>query len=111
MKMGSNASLFEQRGDAWVTPREGREKFGRNLESENPEADSHLFATRVKYSKRKEIAGVAIGKVKQASEKVDDKRVLANKLILLNRAINKGRKAKDVRQTIEEQRRRKALFE
>jgi hypothetical protein len=34
--------VFEQRGDPMVSPREGREKYGRNLETENPDFDRYF---------------------------------------------------------------------
>lgn len=41
----SVGGIFEKRGDPMVSPREGREKFGRNLETENPDFDRY-FADR-----------------------------------------------------------------
>ena len=35
----SMGGIFEKRGDPMVSPREGLEKFGRNLETENPDYD------------------------------------------------------------------------
>lgn len=40
---GTMGRVFETRGDPLVSPREGREKFGRNLETENPDYD-RMFA-------------------------------------------------------------------
>lgn len=47
-KMRSNSSIFERRGDPWVTDRNGREDFGRNLETENPEMDQYTRASRAR---------------------------------------------------------------
>lgn len=41
-RVSSNARLFEKRGDPWVSEREGQEKFGRNLNSENPDFDQYF---------------------------------------------------------------------
>jgi hypothetical protein len=44
--MSSNASIFAERGNPWVSDREGREKYGRNVEKENPDYDAQLFAKK-----------------------------------------------------------------
>lgn len=41
-KYSSSARIFARRGDPWVSEREGREKFGRNIESENPDFDQYF---------------------------------------------------------------------
>lgn len=41
----SVAGIFERRGNPLVSAREGREKFGRNIETENPDLDQY-FAER-----------------------------------------------------------------
>jgi hypothetical protein len=43
--ISSNSRLFEKRGDPWVSEKEGQERFGRNLNSENPDFDQY-FANR-----------------------------------------------------------------
>lgn len=45
----SNASVFARRGNPWVSEREGREGYGRNLDTEDPDLD--MF-TRAKSAKR-----------------------------------------------------------
>lgn len=40
---GTMGRVFETRGDPLVSPKEGREKFGRNLDTENPDYD-RMFA-------------------------------------------------------------------
>jgi hypothetical protein len=42
----SNSKIFARRGDPWVSGREGREKFGRNLETENPDLDQFTRARK-----------------------------------------------------------------
>ncbi len=44
--MSSCAAVFEQRGDAWVSPRQGLEDFGRNLQTENPDLDQFTHAKK-----------------------------------------------------------------
>lgn len=40
--------MFDARGDPMVSPREGREKFGRNLETENPDFDRYFAEDRAR---------------------------------------------------------------
>lgn len=40
--------VFEQRGDPMVSAREGREKFGRNLETENPDFDRYFAENKAR---------------------------------------------------------------
>lgn len=40
--------MFEDRGDPWVSPREGLEGFGRNLNTEDPDLDRYTLAKRAK---------------------------------------------------------------
>lgn len=42
----SNSGIFAKRGDPWVSGREGREKFGRNVETENPDLDQFTRARK-----------------------------------------------------------------
>lgn len=42
----SNSKIFARRGDPWVSGREGREKFGRNIETENPDLDQFTRARK-----------------------------------------------------------------
>lgn len=45
VKPGGYSSIgrvFDTRGDPMVSPREGREKYGRNLETENPDFDRYF---------------------------------------------------------------------
>lgn len=44
--MPSNARVFEQMGSPWVSEKEGRENYGRTLETENPETDKDWYAKR-----------------------------------------------------------------
>lgn len=46
-RLSSTAGVFERRGDPLVSPREGQEDFGRNLETENPDMDQYFAARRV----------------------------------------------------------------
>lgn len=51
----SSSRVFERRGDPLVTAREGREKFGRNVETENPDLDQY-FASRAELLRPEQIA-------------------------------------------------------
>lgn len=42
--MSSMASIFEDRGDPWVTEKEGIKLFGRNVVTENPDRDQYAAA-------------------------------------------------------------------
>jgi hypothetical protein len=42
----SGAHLFAKRGDPWISPREGRDLFGRNLRTEDPDMDMFTRASR-----------------------------------------------------------------
>lgn len=42
----SGAQLFAKRGDPWISPREGRALFGRNLRTEDPDMDMFTRAGR-----------------------------------------------------------------
>lgn len=46
MGYAGNAGVFNRRGDAWVSPKEQHKDFGRNIETENPDLDRHLFAKK-----------------------------------------------------------------
>jgi hypothetical protein len=41
-RYASNSGVFEKRGDPWVSEREGKEQFGRNLFSEDPDFDRYF---------------------------------------------------------------------
>jgi hypothetical protein len=76
-RISSNASIFADRGDPWVSDREGREKFGRNLSSENPPLDAYLFGGRPK-----KLDLPVVTKAKPEPEKeIDVRRLLTNKLL------------------------------
>lgn len=88
-KMKSSASIFADRGDPWVTQREGREKFGRNLVSENPEMDAHLFASR----QNKHVPSVI--RAKPDRERPDDnRRRIAGMIMSTKRVISRPRDEK-----------------
>lgn len=51
----SVSGIFERRGDPLVSEREGREKFGRNLETENPDYDRYFAKLAVDLLKPEQI--------------------------------------------------------
>lgn len=69
--------------------------------------DCHLFADKVKADTRKSVGGVVVSKAKPVGKlaKSDDRRVKANKGILLNQQILKEKEAKRVKSIIKEHRR------
>lgn len=77
------ASLFERRGDPWVSPRSGREDFGRNLDTEDPDMDSF---TRARKAPVKTEPPSAFPKKNQDP---DDARRLANLRNQFHRKMNK----------------------
>lgn len=82
-KMSSNASIFADRGDPWVSPREGREKFGRNLSSEQPGQDAYLFAKQA----TKADEPLVVKRSRQPEKPVDVRRQLVSKLLSGKRKI------------------------
>lgn len=50
-RLSSSAGIFEKRGDPMVSPREGLQNYGRNLETENPDYDR--FFARVAHDQLK----------------------------------------------------------
>lgn len=46
--------VFDQRGDPMVSPREGREKYGRNVETENPDFDRYFAEDAAKEREREQ---------------------------------------------------------
>jgi hypothetical protein len=45
-KMSSSSSVFEKKGNPWVTDKEGRKDYGRLLETENPDLDQFFYAKK-----------------------------------------------------------------
>jgi hypothetical protein len=41
-RIKSNSDIFEARGDPWVSDKQGREEYGRNVRTENPEFDRYF---------------------------------------------------------------------
>jgi hypothetical protein len=97
-KMGSNFKIFEDRGDPWVSPREGREKFGRNTNSENPDVDSVLFA-----KKATKVGPPAVVKRKKEAEREPDiARKKAAIALALKRAMNNTVRVEEPDEVIKE---------
>lgn len=41
-RYSSNSGIFERRGDPWVSDKEGRAQYGRNLFTEDPDFDRYF---------------------------------------------------------------------
>ena len=52
--------VFEQRGDPMVTAREGREKFGRNLDTEDPDFDRYFAEKRQEELREERLASALL---------------------------------------------------
>lgn len=50
--VGTMGRVFDQRGDPMVSAREGREKYGRNLSTENPDFDRYFAEDAAKERER-----------------------------------------------------------
>ncbi len=46
VRVHTSASIFERRGDPWVTDKEGRQNYGRNLKAEDPDMDAFFLAKK-----------------------------------------------------------------
>jgi hypothetical protein len=85
--MSSNSSIFADRGDPWVSEREGREKFGRNLSREQPDMDAFLFAGKAK----KEDGEMIKKRGPEPDKPVDIRRLLVSKVLSTKRIIARPR--------------------
>jgi len=82
-RLKTNCSIFEERGDPWVSQREGLRDFGRILETENPDLDCFTRA-----HKRKERHEKGPDKpIKPGSKIADDRRRIMNARIAMNRKL------------------------
>ncbi len=86
-RLSSNASIFAERGDPWVSDREGREKFGRNLSSERPELDAYLFAGRA----RKADVPMVVNRPPSSPKPDDIRRMLVGKILAGKRKVGRPR--------------------
>lgn len=77
LTLSSVAGIFERRGDPMITAREGREKFGRNLDTENPDYDQ-FFASRAVLKPGQVDRGNAFRKLARGPQNVDPQQRAAN---------------------------------
>ncbi len=89
------AGVFERRGDPMVSPREGREKYGRNLETENPDMDRYFAEDRAR--ERAANALLRAGQVdkgnafrKANAKPIDPQRLAANAVLKMEREMRKN---------------------
>lgn len=50
-RLSSSASIFARKGNPWVSDKEGRKDFGRNLDTEEPELDQFTRARKAEPKK------------------------------------------------------------
>lgn len=104
-RLSSVAGVFERRGDPLVSPRQGLQDFGRNLESENPDLDQY-FAKRVDILRPEQIdTGEAFRKSVSKTPDYDPKRKAAQIMLTMRREMREAGKQRinvpDEKQTVD----------
>lgn len=86
--------IFDRRGDPMVSPREGQEKYGRNLDTENPDFDRYFAedAQRAKAAQSLKPAQVDTGNAFRRAVKAspDPQRAAANVIMRMEREMRKS---------------------
>lgn len=96
-RMNSNASIFERRGDPWVTTRDAVKQYGRNPLTEDPDLDQFTRAKQPKFTQQHAIRKASIfGAVIPPEEHkpVSDERRLQNIRMRMNRRLGQAERAK-----------------
>lgn len=91
----SIGGIFERRGDPMVSAREGREKYGRNLESEDPDFDRYFAEENARFKAASEALKPSQIDKGQAFRKAmakpyDPQRAAANAVMKMDREMRKA---------------------
>lgn len=96
-RMSSVGGIFERRGDPMVSAREGQEKYGRNLETENPEYDRYFAENKERERAANQLLkaaqidiGNAFRKASKPSSQYDPQRAAANAVLKMEREMRKA---------------------
>lgn len=93
----SIGGIFERRGDPMVSSREGREKYGRNVETENPDYDRYFAENKMRETAANRLLkagqvdkGNAFRKANKVHKGYDPQRAAANAVLKMERDMRKS---------------------
>lgn len=95
-RLASNASIFERRGDPWVSDKDAVRDFGRHPLTEDPDMDQFTRASRSRPPDESRAKSSIFGKATKPkpSESLTDERRILNVRIKMQREILKASRAR-----------------